>query len=120
MRCEEDTPLARRRQKKLISGKYNMVEKISVHAKGLTTRLLSVLIVFMFAVSLAACIAAVPLAVKYVKEKDMAKLTMEVDGKAEERGILLIRFQLIQIFTEINEEFSRYYYSDLHTFFNTV
>ena len=73
-----------RRKVVMTKKRFNIMEKKSVQAKALATRLLSVSIVFMFALSLAACIAAVPLAVKYVKEKDAAKLTMEVEGKAEE------------------------------------
>jgi hypothetical protein len=71
-----------RREEVITKRGFNMMEKEPVQAKGLTTRLLLVSIVSMFALS--ACIAAVPLAVKLVKEKDMAKLTMEVEGKAEE------------------------------------
>jgi hypothetical protein len=70
------------REEVITEKRRNMMEKKSVQAKGLVTRLLLVSIVSMLALS--ACIAAVPLAVKLVKEKDMAKLTMEVEGKAEE------------------------------------
>jgi hypothetical protein len=61
------------REEVITEKRRNMMEKKSVQAKGLVTRLLLVSIV-----------SAVPLAVKLVKEKDMAKLTMEVEGKAEE------------------------------------
>jgi hypothetical protein len=39
-------------------------------------------IVLMSVISLIGCIAAIPLAVKYVKEKDMVMLTLQVDGNA--------------------------------------
>jgi hypothetical protein len=61
-----------------------MMEKKPVQAKGMAVRLLSVSMVVMFALSLAACIAAIPIAVKMVKEKDMAKLTLEMEGNAAE------------------------------------
>jgi hypothetical protein len=60
------------------------MEKKSVQVNDLAKRLLSVCMVFMFALSLAGCVAAIPIAVKMVKEKDMAKLTLEVEGNAQE------------------------------------
>jgi hypothetical protein len=69
----------------LISNRrFRMMEKKSVQAKGTVKRLLSVSMVFMFSLSLVGCIAAVPIAVKMVKEKDMAKLTLELEGNAAE------------------------------------
>jgi hypothetical protein len=48
----------------------------------LAGKLLVVSMVFVFALSLVACIAAIPVAVVMIKEKDTAKLTLELDGKA--------------------------------------
>lgn len=48
------------------------------------TKLFAVTVVLLSIISLVACVAAIPLAVKYAKEKDMAKLTLNVEGKAEE------------------------------------
>jgi hypothetical protein len=58
------------------------MEKKPAQAKGLAGKLLVVSMVFVFALSLVACIAAIPVAVVMIKEKDTAKLTLELDGKA--------------------------------------
>jgi hypothetical protein len=41
-------------------------------------------VVLLSIISLIGCVAAIPLAVKYAKEKDMVKLTLQVDGNASD------------------------------------
>jgi hypothetical protein len=48
------------------------------------TRSFTATVVLLSIISLIGCIAAIPLAVKYVKEKDMVMLTLQVDGKASD------------------------------------
>ena len=69
----------------------NVKEIISVKTKSFTAT-----VVLLSIISLIGCVAAIPLAVKYAKEKDkdMVKLTLRVDGNASDIFDASVRSQM--------------------------
>jgi hypothetical protein len=51
---------------------------------SLKTKPFSATVVLLSIILLIGCVAAIPLAVKYAKEKDMVKLTLQADGNASD------------------------------------
>ncbi|MCK5138669.1 MAG: hypothetical protein KAQ85_02400, partial [Thermodesulfovibrionia bacterium] len=64
---------------KFVTSAYKKIITISPKTKPFAAA-----VVLLSIISLIGCVAAIPLAVKYAKEKDMVKLTLQVDGNASD------------------------------------
>jgi len=71
-----------------------MRKKELFRMNGLGTRVLSISVVAVFIASLAACVAAIPVAVKMYKDADTVKLTMQVTGKAPDIYAAMVKSQM--------------------------
>ena len=58
--------------------------RITKETLAAKTKPFAATVVLLSVISLIGCFAAIPLAVKYAKEKDMIKLTLRVDGNADD------------------------------------